>query len=201
MNDTSGSVFFMFCRRCHTVTITDRCEKSCNTRAEAVLSLQDGTVRLWNIENMEEIPAVMEKRRTEGTGVHILKVRVKQPFSVRLHTLYLLNVLTETCVSVWGVWKAVPRVQTTDLRAADSVRLLSTQISVQIPTAASTSHVTSATEQQLVGTPHLAPAGSVWWWYFSIKRGQQLKLQLLVYVTVSLKAENKTHDHPKTWRQ
>uniref|UniRef100_A0A3B4TVU0 Uncharacterized protein n=1 Tax=Seriola dumerili TaxID=41447 RepID=A0A3B4TVU0_SERDU len=39
------------------------------------LSLQDGTVRLWDIENMEEIPEVMEKRRTEGSGIHILKVR------------------------------------------------------------------------------------------------------------------------------
>uniref|UniRef100_A0A7N6AU38 WD repeat domain 88 n=1 Tax=Anabas testudineus TaxID=64144 RepID=A0A7N6AU38_ANATE len=34
---------------------------------------KDGTVRLWDIENMEEIPEVMEKRRTEGSGIHILK--------------------------------------------------------------------------------------------------------------------------------
>ncbi|KAM7405596.1 hypothetical protein PAMP_000033 [Pampus punctatissimus] len=34
---------------------------------------KDGTVRLWNIKNMEEIPEVLEKRRTEGAGIHILQ--------------------------------------------------------------------------------------------------------------------------------
>ncbi|CAK6984133.1 WD repeat-containing protein 88-like [Scomber scombrus] len=54
---------------------------------------KDGTVRLWNIENMEEIPGVMEKRRTEGTGVHILKCEeCGKPFPVsRLQTSELLT--------------------------------------------------------------------------------------------------------------
>ncbi|KAM7424784.1 hypothetical protein PAMA_000915 [Pampus argenteus] len=34
---------------------------------------KDGTVRLWNIKNMEEIPEVLEKRRTEGAGTDILQ--------------------------------------------------------------------------------------------------------------------------------
>ncbi|XP_067443208.1 WD repeat-containing protein 88-like isoform X1 [Thunnus thynnus] len=56
-------------------------------------SSKDGTVRLWNIENMEEIPEVMEKRRTEGTGVHILKCEeCGKPFPVsRLQTSELLT--------------------------------------------------------------------------------------------------------------
>ncbi len=150
------------------------------------VSLQDTTVRLWNIENMEEIPAVMQKRRTEGTGVHILEVRVlhcKQSlhcllvhlvFTVRhwdqLEFPYMLLHHDDTAsadrnvfvFTVWGVWKVVPRMQTADHRAADAVRLLSPQIALQIPTAASSAHVTSfprgqrlATEQQLVGIQHI----------------------------------------------
>ncbi|XP_029000008.1 WD repeat-containing protein 88-like [Betta splendens] len=44
---------------------------------------KDGTVRLWDIENMEAIPEVMEKKRTEGSGVHILKCEeCDDPFPV-----------------------------------------------------------------------------------------------------------------------
>ncbi|KAJ7999345.1 hypothetical protein DPEC_G00193420 [Dallia pectoralis] len=35
---------------------------------------KDTTVRLWNIEHSEEIPAVVETRKTQGMGYHILKV-------------------------------------------------------------------------------------------------------------------------------
>ncbi|GAA6222904.1 WD repeat-containing protein 88 [Lates japonicus] len=54
---------------------------------------KDGTVRLWDIENMEEIPQVMEKRRTEGSGIHILKcAECGKPFPVsRLQTSELLT--------------------------------------------------------------------------------------------------------------
>ncbi|XP_044062728.1 WD repeat-containing protein 88-like isoform X1 [Siniperca chuatsi] len=54
---------------------------------------KDRTVRLWNIENMEDIPEVMEKRRTEGTGIHILKCEeCGKPFPVsRLQTSELLT--------------------------------------------------------------------------------------------------------------
>ena len=36
---------------------------------------QDTTVRLWNIEHTEEIPAVIETRRTQAGGYQIMKVR------------------------------------------------------------------------------------------------------------------------------
>ncbi|XP_039993732.1 WD repeat-containing protein 88-like [Xiphias gladius] len=54
---------------------------------------KDGTVRLWDIENMEEIPEVMERRRTEGSGIHILKCEeCGKPFPVsRLQTSELLT--------------------------------------------------------------------------------------------------------------
>ncbi|XP_071346035.1 WD repeat-containing protein 88-like isoform X2 [Trachinotus anak] len=54
---------------------------------------KDGTVRLWDIDNMEEIPEVMEKRRTEGSGIHILKCEeCGKPFPVsRLQTSELLT--------------------------------------------------------------------------------------------------------------
>ncbi|XP_041636461.1 WD repeat-containing protein 88-like [Cheilinus undulatus] len=56
-------------------------------------SLQDKTVRLWNIENMEEIPEVVEKRATEEAGIHILKCEeCGKPFPVsRLQTSDLLT--------------------------------------------------------------------------------------------------------------
>ncbi|XP_059202517.1 WD repeat-containing protein 88-like [Centropristis striata] len=54
---------------------------------------KDRTVRLWNIENMEEIPEVLEKRRTDGTGVHVLKCeQCGKAFPVsRLQTSELLT--------------------------------------------------------------------------------------------------------------
>uniref|UniRef100_A0A8D0CZ83 WD repeat domain 88 n=1 Tax=Sander lucioperca TaxID=283035 RepID=A0A8D0CZ83_SANLU len=54
---------------------------------------KDRTVRLWNIQNMEEIPQVLEKRRTEGTGIHILKCEeCRKAFPVsRLQTSELLT--------------------------------------------------------------------------------------------------------------
>nr|XP_046254266.1 WD repeat-containing protein 88-like isoform X2 [Scatophagus argus] len=39
-------------------------------RKLAASASKDSTVRLWNIENVEKIPEVMEKR-TEGAGIHI----------------------------------------------------------------------------------------------------------------------------------
>uniref|UniRef100_A0A3Q3GL19 Uncharacterized protein n=1 Tax=Kryptolebias marmoratus TaxID=37003 RepID=A0A3Q3GL19_KRYMA len=38
-------------------------------------SSKDGTVRFWDIENIEEIPEVMQIKSTEGTGIQILQVR------------------------------------------------------------------------------------------------------------------------------
>ncbi|XP_006802363.1 WD repeat-containing protein 88-like [Neolamprologus brichardi] len=44
--------------------------------------MKDGTVRLWDIENMEDIPEVM-KRNAEGAGIHILKCEeCGKPFPV-----------------------------------------------------------------------------------------------------------------------
>ncbi|XP_074484027.1 uncharacterized protein LOC141763485 isoform X2 [Sebastes fasciatus] len=56
------------------------------------LVLKDRTVRLWNVENMEEIPEVVEKR-SGGTGIHILKCeQCGKPFPVsRLQTSDLLT--------------------------------------------------------------------------------------------------------------
>lgn len=59
------------------------------------------------------------------------------------------------------MWKAVSCVQTANLRAADSVRLLSTQIALQIPTTSSTSHLAARpggqrSASQLVGIQHVA---------------------------------------------
>ncbi|KAG7239575.1 hypothetical protein INR49_028726 [Caranx melampygus] len=53
----------------------------------------DGTVRLWDVENMEEIPQVIEKRTTEESGIHILKCEeCGKPFPVsRLQTSELLT--------------------------------------------------------------------------------------------------------------
>ncbi|XP_028258015.1 WD repeat-containing protein 88-like [Parambassis ranga] len=50
-------------------------------------SSKDRTVRLWDIRNMEDVPEVMQKR-TEGTGVHMLKCEeCGKPFPVcRLQT-------------------------------------------------------------------------------------------------------------------
>uniref|UniRef100_UPI003AADF73D WD repeat-containing protein 88-like n=1 Tax=Centroberyx gerrardi TaxID=166262 RepID=UPI003AADF73D len=54
---------------------------------------KDGTLRLWNIENLEETPEVIEKRRSHGTGIHIVMCEeCGKPFSVsRLETSELLT--------------------------------------------------------------------------------------------------------------
>ncbi|XP_078101562.1 uncharacterized protein LOC144514251 [Sander vitreus] len=62
-------------------------------RKLVVSASKDRTLRLWNIQNMEEIPQVLEKRRTEGTGIHILQCEeCGKAFPVsRLQTSELLN--------------------------------------------------------------------------------------------------------------
>jgi len=49
-----------------------------------LVSLQDGTVRFWDIGNVEEIPEVLQRKRTEGTGVHIRKVGPPAPCDLTL---------------------------------------------------------------------------------------------------------------------
>ncbi|XP_024858223.2 WD repeat-containing protein 88 [Kryptolebias marmoratus] len=56
-------------------------------------SSKDGTVRFWDIENIEEIPEVMQIKSTEGTGIQILQCEeCGKPFLVsRLLTSDLLT--------------------------------------------------------------------------------------------------------------
>ncbi|XP_034535773.1 WD repeat-containing protein 88-like isoform X2 [Notolabrus celidotus] len=75
----------------HTDCVTD---VSVSTDKKLVASAsKDCTVRLWNIENMEEIPEVVEKRAAEGAGNPILKCEeCGKPFPVcRLQTSDLLT--------------------------------------------------------------------------------------------------------------
>ncbi len=56
-------------------------------------------MRLWNIENMEEIPEVLEKRRTEGAGIHVLKVR-----NSRSILCFVFVLSPATSASVWRLF-------------------------------------------------------------------------------------------------
>ncbi|XP_067105664.1 WD repeat-containing protein 88-like [Osmerus mordax] len=54
---------------------------------------KDSTVRLWNIENSEQIPEVIERRKAQGMGFHVLKCEeCGKPFSLsRVETSDLIT--------------------------------------------------------------------------------------------------------------
>ncbi|XP_030581292.1 WD repeat-containing protein 88 isoform X2 [Archocentrus centrarchus] len=64
------------------------------------LVLKDGTLRLWDVENTEEIPEVLKKRSTEGAGIPILKCEeCGKPFPVsRLLTSELITQCIICCL-------------------------------------------------------------------------------------------------------
>lgn len=57
-------------------------------------TFQDGTVRLWNIENAEKLPVVMENRLALGSKLLHVRFCIQSVFSPLSHSLPISVIIT-----------------------------------------------------------------------------------------------------------